>query len=207
MQPRQEVTEYANRTKFQMRHGLNIIPMYEENGSPNFSDILLAQLFRRIVREDTLDKIFYDGSIRNTNDFIQFFRNSEHEIYFVEYKGKEVGFFWLNSFKHKSAFINYCFYKEFWGDKALKISRLTIEFIFQRKDQHDEHLVDVLLGLTPASNKLAIKFLLKNGMTTIGKIPGLLYDASTGAIVDGILSYKQRQEKGTIKIPTFLFIN
>lgn len=203
----QQVTKQPVKTVFQMKNGLDIIPFHEKNGGRNFSNDYLSQTFRRIVREETMKKLFYDGSVRNTTDFIKFFRDGEKEIFFVEYDGKEVGFFWLNKFRHKSAFINYCFYKEFWGEKALEISKQTIDFAFSRKNSEGEHLTDVLLGLTPANNKLAIQFLLKNGMTVSGKVPGFLYDAIEEITVDGIFSYLQRDNKSTIKFPTFLFIN
>lgn len=146
-------------------NGLSIMPFYNKGGAANFADNSLAQIFRRIVREESVAKIFYDGSVRNSADFIRFVRNRENEIFFVSYEGREAGFFWLNRFRRKAAFITYCLYKNFWGADAFLISRECIEFIFARKDGHGEYLIDVLLGLTPANNKLAVKFLLKNGMT------------------------------------------
>jgi len=195
-------------TVYQMQNGLSIMSFYDKDGTPNFSDNSLAQVFRRIVREESVTKIFYDGSVRNSADFIRFVRNRENEIFFVAYDGREAGFFWLNRFRRKSAFISYCLYKDFWGDEALLISRECIEFIFDRKDGHGEHLIDVLLGLTPANNKLAVKFLLKNGMTVSGKVPGLLYDASTEATVDGIFSYIQRNKSASLlKMPSIFFVH
>ncbi|MBU0729790.1 MAG: hypothetical protein KKE17_04230 [Proteobacteria bacterium] len=203
-----QVEQHPLKTIFRMNKGIDIIPFYENDGTQNFSDRYMAQVFRRIVREETIYKVFYDGSVRNTTDFIEFFRDKGIEMFFVEFNGKEAGFFWINKFKNKSAFINYCYYRDFWGGDSLEISKLTIEFIFGRKNLHGEHLVDVLLGLTPANNKLAIQFLLKNGMTIIGKVPGMLYDSGEGINVDGIFSYKQRNPQSSLaKITSFLFFN
>ena len=186
-------------------NGLSIMPFYNEDRTANFSDNSLAQVFRRIVREESVAKIFYDGSVRNSADFIRFVRNRENEVFFVTYEGREAGFFWLNRFRRKAAFITYCLYKNFWGADALLISRECIEFLFTRKDGHGEYLIDVLLGLTPANNKLAVKFLLKNGMTVLGKVPDLVYDASAEATVDGIFSYKQRNGRAGLKMPSIFF--
>lgn len=188
------------------KKGVEIISFHENSNSLKFSDKYIAQIYRRIVREDTVNKVFYDGSVRNSADFIDFFRDKTIELFLVEYDGKETGFFWLNTFAQKSAFVTYCFYKAFWGEKALEISKSCIKFIFSRKNSHGEHLYDVLLGLTPANNKLAIKFLLKNGMTVLGRVPGFIYDAIEDIKVDGIFSYIQRNNKSTIKIPSFFFI-
>jgi len=63
----------------------------------------------------------------------------------------------------------------------------------------------VLLGLTPADNKLAVKFLLKNNMTILGRVPGFLYDHRQGKSVDGILSYRQRQN-AAVRLPSLFFV-
>ncbi len=189
------------------KKGLSITPIYAKDCTLNYSDEYFAHVYRRLVREETVYKIFYDGSVRNTNDFIKFIRDKKNELFFVEYDGKEVGFFWLTKFREKSAFINYCFYKRFWGEKALHISKSCIGFLFNRIDAYGDHILDVLLGLTPVTNKLAITFLLKNGMKVIGKIPGMLYDFREEKTVDAVFSYKQRIASSKIKIPTFFFLN
>jgi hypothetical protein len=193
---------------YQLLNGLSIVPFYDKDGTSSFSDTFLAQVFRRIVREESVSKIFYDGSIQNSAEFIRFAKNRENEIFFVGYDGRDAGFFWLNRFRRKAAFITYCLYKDFWGDEGLLISRKCIDFLFARKDDHGEHRLDVLLGLTPANNKLAIKFLLKNGMTVSGKVPGLLYDAGAEAPADGIFSYIQRNKSASLlKMPSIFFVH
>ena len=201
------LAQQPSNTVYQLLNGLSIVPFYDKDGTPNFSDTSLAQVFRRIVREESVTKIFYDGSVRNSADFICFVRNRENELFFVGYDGREAGFFWLNRLRRKAAFITYCLYKDFWGDEALLISRKCIEFLFARKDVHGEHRIDVLLGLTPANNKLAVKFLLKNGMTVSGKVPGLLYDAGAEATEDGIFSYIQRNKSASLKMPSIFFVH
>jgi hypothetical protein len=202
------LAQQPSNTVYQLLNGLSILPFYDKDGTSYFSDTSLAQVFRRMVREESVAKIFYDGSIQNSADFIRFAKNRENELFFVFYDGREAGFFWLNRFRGKAAFIAYCLYKDFWGDEALLISRKCIEFLFARKNDHGEHRLDVLLGLTPANNKLAVKFLLKNGMIVSGKVPGLLYDAGTEATVDGILSYIQRNKSaGLLKRPSIFFVH
>ncbi len=186
---------------------LEVMPFLDKNGGPNFSDSHISQAFRRIVREETLYRIFYDGSVNNTLDFTRFIKDSNCKIFFVKYDGKDAGFFWLSGFKQKSAFINYCFYRDFWGDKALKISELCVNHIFRMRNTQGTHIYDVLLGLTPGNNKLAIHFLLKNGMTIIGKVPGMLYDCRTDKTVDAVFSYRQRNHDTKIKFSAFAFLH
>ncbi len=195
----------AQKTVIWLGDGIEIIPMVEGNGPANFSDLFLGQVFRRIVREESLHKLFYDGSVRDTRDFRKFIHNPENEIFFVRSHDKEVGFFWLNHFRQKAFFINYCFYREYWGEAALKIGNTCIEHLFTGKDPDGDFLVDVLLGLTPANNKLAVSFLLKSGMTILGKIPDFLYDAAREEYVAGVFSYRQRCKKTGFRMPSLFF--
>jgi hypothetical protein len=196
----------ARKTVIQLEEGVEVIQMYAENGLSNISDKILGQVFRRLVREEIVYKLFYDGSVRNTRDFRKFMRNPDNEMFFVKCNGKEVGFFWLNHFRQKSFFINYCLYKESLGKTALTISNICIEHIFKRQNSDGEFLVDVLLGLTPANNRLAVNFLLKNDMTILGKVPGFLYDSIEDETVDGIFSYRQRNKKSGFKMPSLFFV-
>ncbi len=107
--------------------------------------------------------------------------------------GEHVGFFWLSPFIQKSAFISSCFYKAYWGKESLKIGQVCIDYILHDQNAYGKYLVDVLLGLTPANNRLALRFSKKNDMTIIGKIPGLKTYCRNNKTIDGVLSYKTRE--------------
>jgi len=164
-----------------------------QGGCYNVSDRHLAGIYRRIVKEKSINKIFFDCKISNTNDFINYFKNDRLELFLVSYNGQESGFFWLKEFFPRASFITYCLYKSFWGEHTLKISQTCIDAIFDRKDEHGNHEMDILMGLTPANNKLALRFLKKNGIKIIGTIPNLIWDFEKGNYVDGILSYRNRK--------------
>lgn len=181
--------------------GLEIISYCKKGDTYSLSDTYLSQIFRRIVLEGSVHWVFYDNSVRNPTEFITFLKKDNHSVFFVKFKGEDVGFFWLTNFIQKSVFINYCFYQSFWGKDSLKISQACLDYIFQMKTAHGEYLVDVLLGLTPANNKLAVRFSIKNGMKIVGKIPGLITDCRHNEMLDGILSYKTRDndQKRTLR--------
>lgn len=178
------------------QNGLMILPFYGADGEPALTDIKLAQTFRRIVYEKTANKTFHAEPIRDTRTFISFAKDKKHEMYFVVCDGDDAGFFWLKQFGPKSAFINYCFFKDYWGRKSLDISKACMDYIFSRKDCREDFALDVLLGLTPADNKLAVKFLIANGMKVLGKVPKVLYDCEKNKTVDGVFSYKLREGNG-----------
>ena len=77
MQTSHALQEQVFPTIIQIVNGPDILPFRTEGGEPTFSDTHLAQVFRRLVREETLAKVFYDGAIVNTTDFINFFGSSD----------------------------------------------------------------------------------------------------------------------------------
>lgn len=204
MQNSQAIYEQSTPTFVYMATGHEILPFRNEHGVPNFSNTHLAQIFRRMAMEETVSKVFFDGSINNTSDFIKFCHNPDNEVFILKSWGRDAGFFWLNRFRHKSFFITYCFFKNFWGRQAQEISDAALDFLFSRTDDYGEHQTDVLLGLTPADNRLALKFMLKNNMTIFGRVPDFIYDHQEGKSIDGIISYLQR-EKSTMSSLTGLF--
>ncbi len=163
-----------------------------ENKKVNFPDTYLKEVFFRIAVEGTLHKIYFDKKINNNKEFIAFIKQKQHSVFFVKAGEEEVGFFWLAEFNQKSSFINYCFFRNFWGRKSLKISQFCIEYILERKNANGDYLLDVLLGLTPVNNRLAVSFLIKSGMQVLGKLPGICIDYHQNKVVDGLLSYKTR---------------
>ncbi len=163
-----------------------------EKGKVNFSDTYLRQVFLKIAVEGTLHKIYFDRKINNNIEFTAFIKQKEHSVFFVKAGEEEVGFFWLAKFNQRSAFMNYCFFKNFWGKTSLKISRFCIEYIMERKKANGDYMLDILLGLTPINNRLAVNFLIKSGMQVLGKIPGICTDYHQNKVVDGLLSYKTR---------------
>ncbi len=163
-----------------------------KTGKIDFPDTYLKQVFLRIAIEGTLHKIYFDKKINNNIEFIAFIKQKKHSVFFVKAGEEEVGFFWLTKFNQKSAFINYCLFKKFWGRKSIKISQFCIGYILKRKNANGDYLLDILLGLTPVNNRLAVGFLIKSGMQVLGKLPGICTDYHHNKVVDGLLSYKTR---------------
>jgi hypothetical protein len=185
---------------------IDLLPYVNQVGEYNMPDSFLAQAYRRTVIEKSIHKVFYDGSIQSSKEFIDYFKQERIELFFVYYRDEEVGFFWLSPFVKKSAFITYCIYKNFLR-QSLLISQACIRGIFALEDEHGDKRLDTLLGITPADNKLALRFLTKIGMTVVGKIPGLICDAGIEKGDDAILSCLSRPGKNKMGMfSTFLGI-
>jgi len=185
---------------------ITFVPFRDEAGKYTFEDSYIAQLFRRVVRDGTVGNVFYDGSIQNTNDFMNFFKDKDNEIYVLFYDDKEAGFFWLNSFRQRTSFVTYCIFKDFWGKNSLEIFQTGISQILNRKNEFDEYITDVLLSLTPANNKWVIQFLTKAGLVILCKIPQCIV-LHGGTVEEGVLLYTAREGNAGMKGITSKFLN
>lgn len=172
-----------------------LIPYCDQDGEYAFSKSHLCQIYRRIIREDTARKVFLDGSVQNSRDFIEFFEKKKHHIYIVQYQGNEVGFFWTNEFNGNSVFITYCMYMKYWGEDSVTIGKNCIEQIFSQKNKFGDYRYNIILGLTPVDNTLALKFLTKIGMKIVGTIPGIIADYYKQTDTEGVISYICRNQK------------
>lgn len=185
---------------------ITFMPFRGGAGKFSFQDSYIAQLYRRVVRDGTVANVFYDGSIQNTNDFMNFFKDKNNEIYVLFYEEREAGFFWLNSFRQRTSFVTYCIFKDFWGQKALDIFKSGISQILSRKNEFDEYITDVLLCLIPGNNKWVIQFLTKAGLTMLCKIPQCIV-LHGGAVEEGVLFYITRDGLSSVKGITSKFLN
>ena len=96
------------------------------------------------------------------------------------------GYAWLNNLHGKRAFLHYCFFKEIWGIRTLDSARRIIDY-WLHIPNGNEYLLDVLVGVTPVTNRKAIKFIKAVGSTIIGSIPFMTPDG------DGVISYTVRK--------------
>ena len=185
---------------------ITFLPFCDHSGNYSYQDSYIAQLYRRVVRDGTVGNVFYDGSIQNTNDFVEFFKDKNNEIYVLFYDEREAGFFWLNSFRQRTSFISYCIFKDFWGQKALDIVHSGTSQILNRKNEFDEYITDVLLNLTPVNNKWGINFLTKAGLAILCKIPQCIV-LHGGTVEEGVLFYITRESNSGVKGITSKFLN
>lgn len=84
--------------------------------------------------------------------------------------------FTLNGFQGKAAQLHHCFHPDYFGKKALQVSKEVLDQI-AHYNENGVHLLDTLIGITPESNRLAIRFLKLNGFETVTVIPSGFYMA------------------------------
>ncbi len=156
----------------------------------------LSQVFDRMCAEGTLERTFYDGTVRTREEFLADVLRTGSLPFLVFWEGRPAGFTWYNTLEGRSARGHYVFFKSVWGRKtSALIGRCIYERFLTLRDERG-YLFDLILGLTPKSNAVAWKLPLLCGAFIIGEIPHGAYMAASGQTEHAVLVGVTRESLG-----------
>lgn len=159
------------RTKAVYDYGtVEILPYTEINGVKTVSDDELKTIFHRIESEGTLKIVFYNNTVKDEVEFIKFFKSTQNFIALAYLDKKPCGFTWINSLNETYAFMHFCFFKEFWGERMEGIGETSFDYFKSWGS------FQVFIGMIPGFNKKAIKFAKRMGYVELGTIPDMVKD-------------------------------
>ena len=101
------------------------------------------------------------------------------------------GEFMLDHFQGLTAQVHFSIHPEYRGAEAIRMCRSAIQQFFSLKSPEGGPYRTALVGLTPESNRLAIRFLKKCGFFTKTSLTGAFlvqYKNKNGTVQSGILS-------------------
>lgn len=162
---------------------LEVYPLVRMENGWSIPDEVLIGIWAQIVREGKLIDLFYDGTIKNEYDWMEFIKRAGTFPLLIVDKEKNavVHIIWLKDCFDISAWIHHC--------SLGKYRRGVWETARDHWRQYFPNL-KMLLGITPESNEKAVKILEKIcKFTIVGKIPHMCYLAHEGKRVAGIISY------------------
>ncbi len=164
------------------------------DGIPTFADSFIMGLYERMKAQGSLSDVFYayDPQLLGPEQFLDLFKFGSNRLWVIFHNGEVSGFFWLNDFAEKSAMIHYCFFKNIWGPQSAVLGRYILDYLLGLRSETGP-VFDVITGLTPVTNRLAVRFLEKVGMTVVGKIPNRCLIFTDRTTVPGIVSYRTRK--------------
>ena len=144
---------------------MKILPYTKYDGIPTLRDSDIAGFYEKMVRDKTADIVFYDGMIKDWQDFLSFV-TSPKVLFFVAHDGAEsVGCGWLTDIKHKSAQAHFCMFSEIWDKNSVEVGRAIINAVYSFTT------IELLIGYVPEINPVALKFAKKCGAVELGKMP------------------------------------
>jgi len=177
-----------------MAGSIELVQYCEVDGIRSFPDSLLKSIFVKMENEGLVSKAFPEGDVQTAEDFLYCMKSNANRLFLIFRDNKEIlGIVWLNGFRARSAYMHHCLFKKVWGKDSPEIGKDVLNKLLSLKDAQG-YIFDVLIGMTPANNKLAVKWLEKIGLTILGEIPNAIWDRKSGKSVPGIVSYAQRKD-------------
>lgn len=164
---------------------ITINPYVEIDGVRTFFDSVIKGLYARI-RAEGKEHIFSDGIITDEDTFLHAMKHLNNHLWIVKYKGEACGIIWINNIEHRTARGHFCMFNNVYG-KGAEIGREAIKQVLNIRDANGEQIINTIIGITPASNKLAVRGVKRSGAKIIAVLKKAvkLHD---GNMDDGVLS-------------------
>ena len=159
----------------------------------NFSDEMLAWLFKQMEDDGTAKIVFLEGKITNAAAWVQMVKGPGVNLFVPFFDAEPAGVCWLERFQERWAQFNFCVFKPFWGKKSKALGKKTLHKILSMKDKRG-YLLDMLVGITPARNKLALRYAKACGWKETGSLPLGVYNGKTDQSEEAILLAITREE-------------
>jgi hypothetical protein len=142
-------------------------------GQWTLSDEVVLEFGGRAQAEGMLKHVFVDGSICTPEELLAMLKRPANVPIFIFAGRLAVGVAWLNGFSDRRTFGHFLFVKAGWGEFARRAGRLVLQY-WRAFRVGDDPLFDVILGLVPSRNTLAIRFVQDIGLVRLGEIPKML---------------------------------
>lgn len=177
---------------------LGLIPYAQVNGSWTISDALVLQIAQKFQDEGTFHRVFYEGFIRTPTDFLEMIKKPANLPVFVFRGYVPVGVAWLNGLCGNHAFAHFCFARASWGVDSERVGELILQYWMNLSRADARPIFDVIIGVIPATNPKAARFVERIGFVRLGEIPMMLKDAYSGDRAAAVILYYSRFTDGRI---------
>lgn len=160
------------------------------------TDVLLAKAYMQMLEDDTLDTVFFQSRPTLAGFMNEYLTPGRFIVLgcFVEREGKNpqfVGMGWAGNSVLMGAFrkceVGMVFFNGMTNVRErLALGRMMLERVFTT------HAMDVIFGVTPGQNKLALSYARRLGFKMHGPIPGYL--TWQGELADGWISQMSKAD-------------
>lgn len=149
------------------------------DGIPNYRNSEISALYERAVAEGA-GHVFRDGTIRNAEAFACLAQGTGVAFFVLYVRGQQAGVCWLNRFQGRFAQLHFFTFQAFWGKDALGLGRYVLHTLLYMTTAEGDYLLDMVVGLVPAGNRLAVSYAQRCGGRRAGVLPLGSLDAATG---------------------------
>ena len=169
---------------------MQIIPYIEIDGTWTFTDTEIKSYFYYMQQEKTAKKVFHGGAVKDSSQFLTYLKSpANHTIIIINEERQPIMLAWLNGVEDKRAWFSFNVFKNFWGKKSIEAICLARDYWMNMQDNRGQFIFNVLMGVTPSNNRLALRMMKLCGATSLEEIPDFMTNFWTGERVGGIFSY------------------
>ena len=166
---------------------MNIMPYIELKDGWSIPMDVMGQIYLRMVEENKADTLFYSNDMKDPYDFVAFMQDKNNWPVVIFNDEMDVGMVaWLNQMNDGNAQAHFCTFK---GHNPLKMGKALLEWWGDYKDDNGVRCFKTIVGITPETYYMALKYIGKLGFTQIGTLPNFCYLEKKGIRVGGVVSY------------------
>jgi RimJ/RimL family protein N-acetyltransferase len=177
---------------------VQVVPYVKVDGNWILEDEVVGAAYQKCLQQELIDTIFWETGIEDQDEFIAFAKKKSvifSFVYLGEFgSGDIIGFVWLTGLSNNHALGHFCFFKEWWGDKTVEAGRIATDYWFSFEGENSP-LLDTIIGMVPAFNKRAHRYVEKVGFSRLGVIPRLFKNPK-GDREHAVIFYLSREGNG-----------
>lgn len=160
---------------------------------------VLEQMFGLMVESGAQDSVFYDEPRHTVESFVETFAAPSMHCWALYYEGELAGIAWLNGMSRRVAHAHFCMFKSVYGrsrdglSKSVELGRFVAACWLRHRSESGAYLLDMLVGITPKRNRMALKWIQRIGAVRGCDLPHGAWMNETGVSEDAVLSTITRE--------------
>lgn len=172
-----------------------LLAPYVLNGGM-FGPEILVDIFNRLKKEELYPIVFHDNPDMNLLDFMNFFSHPTVSLQVLAVtEGDQIkdisGMAWLSGVEvfgdRQRAVASFCSFKEYQSPAYTDaMAAFVFDYWFNCLN------MDIVVGMTPAANVLAVRFIKRIGFIETCRIPN--YSSLLGKITDCVITYLDKDQ-------------
>ena len=173
-----------------------LLPYTALDGIPTFTDSFIRGLFERMSEEKLVERVFYDGTVTTSDQFLQMMKHGINRLFVIEFKEEIAGLCWLNNFSTRRAEFHFCFFSNLRGLDAVTVGRDVVCDLLYMEDAAGNPVFDLLFGMTEVDNKPARFWCKGMEFGYMGVLPSAVWNAGLQKSVPAHFWYTERGKYG-----------
>jgi len=167
-----------------------IIPYVQLDGIWSLKDSEIGIIFDRMIAENTLKRVFYDGKTTEKSQFLALCKSPD-QVGITAWRTEKdpILFSWVNGIVNGRGFIHFCGFKSCSARIIIRAAHAMIKILAGQ--------FDCLVGITPENITEAVHLSKMAGFHVLGTIPSLLYLFYEDRRVGGVISFLEGGRDGT----------